>query len=125
MLLGDASVCSEKMASPGERSFCVLVYHTSKSMVTVQRAFRAKHAKAFVPPLSCDLAYLKARIIAAVKNIGAPMLMRVWQELEYRIDVCRVTRGDTSNISSCKKNFFSCPVTVNNSIEVGPLVILL
>ena len=34
---------------------------------------------------------LKARIIAAVKNIDAPMLKRVWQELEYRIDVCRVT----------------------------------
>jgi hypothetical protein len=30
---------------------------------------------------------------AAVKNIDAPMLTRVWQELEYRIDVCRVTRG--------------------------------
>jgi hypothetical protein len=27
------------------------------------------------------------------KNIDAPMLMRVWQELEYRIDVCRVTHG--------------------------------
>jgi hypothetical protein len=25
--------------------------------------------------------------------IYAPMLTRVWQELEYRIDVCRVTRG--------------------------------
>jgi len=25
--------------------------------------------------------------------IDAPMLTRVWQELEYRIDVCRVTRG--------------------------------
>jgi hypothetical protein len=36
---------------------------------------------------------LKARIIAAVKNIDAPMLTGVWQELEYRIDVCRVTRG--------------------------------
>jgi hypothetical protein len=36
---------------------------------------------------------LKARIIAAVKNVDAPMLMRVWQELEYRIDVCRVNRG--------------------------------
>jgi hypothetical protein len=36
---------------------------------------------------------LKARIIAAVKNIDAPMLTRAWQELEYRIDVCRVTRG--------------------------------
>jgi len=40
-----------------------------------------------------DLADLKARIIAAVKNIDAPMLTRVWQELEYRKDVCRVTRG--------------------------------
>jgi hypothetical protein len=27
----------------------------------------------------------------AVKNIDATMLMRVWQALEYRIDVCRVT----------------------------------
>jgi hypothetical protein len=30
---------------------------------------------------------------AAVKNIDARVLMRVWQELEYGIDVCRVTRG--------------------------------
>jgi hypothetical protein len=30
---------------------------------------------------------------AAVKNVDSPMLTRVWQELEYRIDVCRVTRG--------------------------------
>jgi hypothetical protein len=35
---------------------------------------------------------LKARIIAAVKNIDVPMLTCVWQELEYRIDICRVTR---------------------------------
>jgi len=40
-----------------------------------------------------DLADLKPRIIAAVKNIDAPMLTRVWLELEYCIDVCRVTRG--------------------------------
>jgi hypothetical protein len=40
-----------------------------------------------------DILYcLKARIIAAVKNIDAPMLTRVWQELEYLINVCRVTR---------------------------------
>ena len=36
---------------------------------------------------------LKARIIAAVKNVDAHMLTRVWQELEYRVDVCRVTRA--------------------------------
>jgi hypothetical protein len=33
------------MAAPGEKSFCVLEYHTSKSVVTVQRTFRAKYAK--------------------------------------------------------------------------------
>ena len=43
--LGDASVCSEKMAAQGEKSFCVFEYHTSKSVVTVQRAFRAKYGK--------------------------------------------------------------------------------
>jgi len=75
------------MAAPGEKSFCVLEYHMSKSVVTVQRAFCAKWAKVFVPPLPCDLADLKARINAAVKNIDASMLTRVWQELEYRTDV--------------------------------------
>jgi hypothetical protein len=34
----------------------------------------------------CNDQFLKARIIAAV-------LMRVWQELEYHMNVCRVTRG--------------------------------
>jgi hypothetical protein len=33
------------MAAPGEKSRCVLEYHTSKSVITVQRAFRAKYAK--------------------------------------------------------------------------------
>jgi hypothetical protein len=44
---------------------------------------------------------LKARIIAAMKNIDAPMLTRVWQELEYRIDVCLSPVVHTSNTSSC------------------------
>jgi hypothetical protein len=49
--------------------------------------------RVFVATLPRDLADLKARIIAAVKNIDAPTLTRVWQQLEYLIDVCRVTRG--------------------------------
>ena len=40
-----------------------------------------------------DLADPKPRIIAVVKNIDAPLLTSVWQELEYRIDVCCVTRS--------------------------------
>ena len=78
------------MAAPGEKMFCVLEYHTSKSVVTVQRAFRAKYAKD--PPTDQTIrAWYKQ--FAAVKNVDAPMLTRVWQELEYHIDVCRVTRG--------------------------------
>jgi hypothetical protein len=80
----------------------------------------------YVPPMPHDLADLKARITAAVKNINAHMLTRVWQELEYCIDVCCVTHGALSNISSCqKKNLFSFPVAENKSIKVGPLVFLL
>ena len=37
----------------------------------------------------------------------AHMLTSVWQELEYRIDVCRVTVVHTSNVSSCQKKTFS------------------
>ena len=79
---------------------------------------------------SRDLADPKTRIIAAVKNIDTSILTRVWQELEYRTDVCRVIAVHTSNISSCKKKkhtqtFFSFPVAVNSSVKVGPLVFLL
>jgi len=98
------------MVAPGEESYCVLEYHTSKSVVTVQRTFRAKYAKVFVPPLTRDLADLKARIIVAVNNIDVPTLTRVWQELEYRIDVYRVTLGaHIEHLYLLKKSFqFSC-----------------
>jgi hypothetical protein len=59
--------------------------------------------RVFVPPLPRDLADLKARITAAVKNIDAPILTRVWQELDFRIDVCRVTSGAHIEHTSCQK----------------------
>jgi hypothetical protein len=83
----------------------MLEYHTIKCVVTVQSAFRAKCAKGPLPP---DLADLKAGIIAAMKNVDAPMLTRVWQELEYRMDVCRVTSGaHIKHLSLSKETFFS------------------
>jgi len=54
-----------------------------------------------------DLADLKARIIAAVKNIDAPMLTHVWQELEYFIDVRRFTPWSTHLTSLVVKKTFS------------------
>jgi hypothetical protein len=50
------------------------------------------------------------------------MLTRVWQQLEYRIDVCHVTPGaDIEHLQLPKKNF-RFPVAVNNSIKVSHLV---
>ena len=36
---------------------------------------------------------LQDRIRAAVQTVDGNMLKRVWQELDYRIDICRVTKG--------------------------------
>ena len=36
---------------------------------------------------------LKVRIRTAIETITADMLQTVWNELEYRVDVCRITKG--------------------------------
>ena len=79
------------MAAPWEKSYRVLEYHTSKSVVTVQRAFRAKYAKDpdTDKPFVCSINNLLKLGVCVCKQ-KAPMLKLVWQELEYRIDVCRV-----------------------------------
>jgi hypothetical protein len=38
-----------------------------------------------------DLPQLRRRIVGAVAAIDRHILQRVWQELDYRIDICRVT----------------------------------
>jgi hypothetical protein len=48
--------------------------------------------KVYVPHLPRDLPELRQRIMAEVDTIDVDMLQRVWQELDYRINVCRVTR---------------------------------
>ena len=75
-------------------------------MVTVQRAFRANDANVFVPPLLCDLADLKVRIIAAVKNIYVHMLTRVCDRNLNIVSMCAVSPVvHSSNICSCQKAF--------------------
>ena len=77
------------MAASGGEVVCVSEYHTIKVYGYCATCISCKVSKV---PLPRDLADLKARIVAAVKHIDTPMLSRVWQELEYRIDVCHVTR---------------------------------
>jgi hypothetical protein len=47
----------------------------------------------FVPPLPANLQDLRNRITAAVALVDRDMLTRVWNEMDYRIDVCRITKS--------------------------------
>jgi hypothetical protein len=75
------NICSDKMAVPGKK-----MCSYSSTCISCKIKDRV-----FFPPLQRNLSDLKTRTIALVKKIDAPMLTRVGQELEYHIDVCRVT----------------------------------
>ena len=44
----------------------------------------------YVPPLPASI---PVRIRTAIETITADMLQTVWNELDYRVDVCRITKG--------------------------------
>jgi hypothetical protein len=47
----------------------------------------------YAPPLPASIPELKVRIRTAIETITADMLKKVWNELDYRVDVCRITKG--------------------------------
>jgi len=47
----------------------------------------------YVPPLPAWNPEPKVRIRTAIETITADMLQTVWNELYYRVDVCRITKG--------------------------------
>jgi hypothetical protein len=47
----------------------------------------------YVPPLPASIPELKVRNRTATENITADMLQTVWNELDYRVDVCRISKG--------------------------------
>jgi len=47
----------------------------------------------YVPPLPKTLPELRERINTANGKVTQDMFGRVWREWEYRLDICRVTRG--------------------------------
>ena len=49
---------------------------------------------AFVPPVSANLQELRDRITTAVALIDRDMLIHVWNELDYQLDVCRISQGE-------------------------------
>jgi hypothetical protein len=49
--------------------------------------------KVFVSPVPVSLDDPKQRITTATGGVDEDMLTRVWQEFDYRVDICRVTEG--------------------------------
>ncbi|KDR10441.1 hypothetical protein L798_15462 [Zootermopsis nevadensis] len=47
----------------------------------------------YVPPLPTSIHELRDRITHALQAITADVLHRVWDEFDYRVDVCRVIQG--------------------------------
>ena len=47
----------------------------------------------YVPPLPASIPELKVRIRTAIETITADMLQTVWNEIDYRVNVCRITNG--------------------------------
>jgi len=47
----------------------------------------------YVPPLPASIPELKVRIRTTIETITADMLQTVWNELDYHVDVCRITKG--------------------------------
>jgi hypothetical protein len=64
--------------------------HTPSAAATVQ----VSHALPAVR-FSCSLrgSEIRCRITHALQAVTADMLHRVWDEFDYRVDVCRVTQG--------------------------------
>ena len=104
---------------------CVGISH-SKSVVTVQRAFRAKYAKD--PPTDKTICewykqFTGTGCLCKQKSSGSPLTAED-DVKRVRCSMCALV-VHTSNISSGKKKSFSFPVIVKNSIKLGPLVFLL
>jgi len=90
-----------------QHGWCVLEFHKTNSVVTVKRAFKRKFN--VDPPANKSILKWHRNFIErgcicnqrkdiqadrrAVNSVMPDMLQRFWSLLDYRIDVCRVTRG--------------------------------
>jgi len=82
-----------------EKAFFVLELVKTNSVTLVQRHFRRQYGK---PPPTRQSIYDWSKkfqetgslcITKAVASVDEDMLRSVWTELDYRIDICHVTKG--------------------------------
>jgi hypothetical protein len=47
----------------------------------------------YIPPMPVDLQEIRDRTVNTIALVDANFLDKLWDKLEYRLDVCRITRG--------------------------------
>jgi len=113
------------MAAPGEKSFYMLEYHKIKSLVAVHFVQSTQKNRLQTRPFEGGINNLpKLGVCASRKHI----CWRVCGKNLNIVSMCAVSHPRCTHRTSLvvkKKNFFSFPVAVNNSIKVGPLIFLL
>jgi hypothetical protein len=76
--------------------------------------------RVFVPPLPTNVAKLRTRITSAVAEVVPEMLRSVWQDIDYRRDVCRITNEShiEPKLSEVKLGVFCSIMTFQNIVHV-------
>jgi len=46
-----------------------------------------------IPPLPASTQELKVQVRTSIETITANTLQTVWNEIDYRVDICRITNG--------------------------------
>jgi hypothetical protein len=65
----------------------------------------------YVPPLPASFPELKIRIRTAIETITADMLQTILNEITYRVDVSRITRGaHIEHHKVCNENLECCSI---------------
>ena len=85
-----------KMASQQEKALCVLRFGVSRSVITVQREFRARFRKD--APCRNNITrwyrqFVETGCLCKDKSLGRPRVPDDNNEFDYRVDVCRVAQG--------------------------------
>ncbi|GBM24765.1 hypothetical protein AVEN_245025-1 [Araneus ventricosus] len=74
---------------------CLLLLVTEISGLDTLRYFLWGYVKdrVYVPPMPKTIEELKVRICNALASVTEQMLQNAWREMDYRLDVVRVTKG--------------------------------
>ena len=80
MIVGVLTTCHTQYTS--DSSICIFLFNRTTLQVFVTYLTGALYVHR-----------LKVRIRTAIETITADMLQTVWNELDYRVDVCRITNG--------------------------------